>query len=184
MGRILLAALAMLVMPNDSQACDNQMNVSVRQVGPPIKVVEKKRAAEFILFRGDMRMQQEVASLAQREQQQEHTPLMASAPEPAAEMAPAPAPVQVVAAKKAEPKKAVVKKEIAKKETPKKTNIAKNASSTKEIKSSKNLAKKDIAKKDAVKKAKRAVAAATKPRKHRIQRSPASIGPAIAIANQ
>jgi hypothetical protein len=174
MGRILLAALAVLVMPKVSQACDNQMNVSVRQVGPPIRVVQKKRAAEFIVFRGDMRMQNEEIAMANKAQQQEHVSLMEQAlasTEPPAESVTIKSAPPKVAVKKVEPKKAPLKAIVAKKDSSKKA-IAKNTAKTLP------------AKKEALKGAKRTLTASTKAKKHRVQRSPASIGPAIVVANQ
>jgi hypothetical protein len=193
MGRILLAALILLVMPNVSKACDSQMNVSVRQVGPPVRVVEKRRPAEFIVFRGDMRMQKDQIAMASKEQQREYIPLMEAAatstdPFPAAEevvetkiqFPPKPQPAAKALAKKVEPKKPEAKKAIAKKKDSPKATLAKSVAKA----SKKDLAKKTIAKKEAPKAAKKAVAIALKPKKHQVQRAPASIGPAIVVANQ
>jgi septal ring-binding cell division protein DamX len=181
MGRLLLAALAVLVVPQLSKACDDKMGVSVRQVGPPIRVVEKKRKSEFILFRGDMRMQNEEIAMAKKEQQQEHVSLMEQFKAPHESESSVAAPVEVAAAPKAEASKPVATKAVAK-NAPSKKETAKKAVA-KNVSSKKTVAKNSPTKKDA-KNAKRTVASASKPKKHRIQRSPASIGPAIVIANQ
>jgi hypothetical protein len=79
MGRLLLATITLLLIPYVANAGDqtggddNQMSTSVRQVGPEIKVVEKKRKPDFILFRGDQHMQKEELRVAREEQQRERT---------------------------------------------------------------------------------------------------------------
>ena len=81
MGRSLLFVLvSLLVAPLQSHACDGEkkggMELQVRQVGPPVKIKEKVRGTEFIVFRGDMIMQKEEARMAEKEHQK-HRPAVA-----------------------------------------------------------------------------------------------------------
>ena len=81
MGRTLLFVLvSLLVAPLQSHACEGSkqggMELQVRQVGPPVKIKEKVRGTEFIVFRGDMIMQKEEARMAEKEHQK-HRPAVA-----------------------------------------------------------------------------------------------------------
>jgi hypothetical protein len=58
--------------PGIAKACgadhDDQMQVQVRQTGPQQRFVRHTRPAEFIVFRGDMRMQDEEIQAERKDQ--------------------------------------------------------------------------------------------------------------------